>query len=166
MAWLKQKEDLKITNMKQHIERMIKENLELVKNTKSDKKVYESLYIKEFEKEAETLGRALEYIKFLEREKYENDIILMTADNRKYRKKYLAEERKKNPQLLYPDADEIYMKYFMQRHIIQLMAQEIYLLDREVPYSGKNGNIYAWTGTDEIINYFTSQIEKIFEVKK
>ena len=144
MAWLKKKKDPEIEKMKAHIKSIINENNE----------------------EAETLERALEYIKFLEREKYENDIILMTADNRKYRKKYLAEERKKNPQLLYPDADEIYMKYFMQRHIIQLMAQEIYLLDREVPYSGKNGNIYAWTGTDEIINYFTSQIEKIFEVKK
>lgn len=143
MAWLKKKNDPEIEKMKAHIKSMIDENNE----------------------EAETLERALEYIKFLEREKYENDIILMTADNRKYRKKYLAEERKKDPKLLYPDADEIYMKYFMQRHIINLMAQEIYLLDREVPYSGKNGNIYAWTGTDEIINYFTSQIEKIFEVK-
>ena len=57
MAWLKRKEDLKITNMKQHIERMIKENLELVENAKDDKEVYESLYIKEFEKDAETLGK-------------------------------------------------------------------------------------------------------------
>lgn len=144
MAWLKKKNDPEIEKMKARIKSMIDENNE----------------------EAETLERALEYIKFLEREKYENDLILMTADNRKYRKMYLAEERKKDPKLLYPDADEIYMKYFMQRHIIQLMAQEIYLLDREVPYSDKNGNIYAWTGTDEIIKYFTSQIEKIFEVKK
>jgi hypothetical protein len=144
MAWLKKERDPEIEKMKSSIKSMIDENNE----------------------EAEILERTLEYIKFLEREKYENDLILMTADNRKYRKKYLAEERKKDPKLLYPDADEIYMKYFMQRHIIQLMAQEIYLLDREVPYSGKNGNIYAWTGTDEIINYFTSQIEKIFEVKK
>ena len=166
MAWLKKKNDPEIEKMKAHIKSMIDENNELVEAAKCDTDIYEAFYIKEFEKEAETLERALEYIKFLEREKYENDIILMTADNRKYRKKYLAEERKKNPQLLYPDADEIYMKYFMQRHIIQLMAQEIYLLDREVPYSGKNGNIYAWTDTDEIINYFTSQIEKIFEVKK
>lgn len=143
MAWLKKERDPEIEKMKSRIKSMIDENNE----------------------EAEILERTLEYIKFLEREKYENDLILMTADNRKYRKKYLAEERKKDPKLLYPDADEIYMKYFMQRHIINLMAQEIYLLDREVPYSGKNGNIYAWTGTDEIINYFTSQIEKIFEVK-
>ena len=166
MARLKKKKDIEIEKMKKYIQFIINEDLYLISNAKIDSAMCDDLYVKELEKEADILGRALEYIKYLEREKWENDIILMTADNRKYRKKYLAEERKKDPKLLYPDADEIYMKYFMQRNIIKLMAQEIYLLDREVPYSSANGNIYAWSGIDEIINFFTSQVEEIYEVKK
>lgn len=166
MARIDKKKDVEIEKMKKHIQLMIDENLYLVNSAEDDPEEYEASYVKECKKQAETLDKALEYIKFLEREKWENDLILSTADNRKYRKKYLAEERKKDPKLLYPDADEIYMKYFIQRHIINLMAQEIYLLDREVPYSGKNGNIYAWTGTDEITDFFTSQVENIFGVKK
>ena len=45
--------------------------------------------------------------------------ILETFDNRKYRNKYLKEERAKRKGLLYPDADEIYMKYFNQRNQIE-----------------------------------------------
>lgn len=38
--------------------------------------------------------------------------ILDLADNRTYRKKYLEERRKEQPDLLYPDADEIYRRYY------------------------------------------------------
>ena len=42
--------------------------------------------------------------------KYER--ILDIWNERPYRKKYLEERRKENPKLLYPDADEIYQKYY------------------------------------------------------
>ena len=48
-----------------------------------------------------------------ELEKYEKTLDIF--DERKYRKKYLEEERAKRPNLLYPDADEIYERYFQQR---------------------------------------------------
>ena len=38
--------------------------------------------------------------------------ILGLADNRIYRKKYLEERRKEQPNLLYPDSDEIYRRYY------------------------------------------------------
>ncbi len=38
--------------------------------------------------------------------------ILDLADNRIYRKKYLEERRKEQPNLLYPDGDEIYQRYY------------------------------------------------------
>ena len=38
--------------------------------------------------------------------------ILDLADNRIYRKKYLEERRKDQPNLLYPDSDEIYQRYY------------------------------------------------------
>ena len=37
--------------------------------------------------------------------------ILDLADDRIYRKKYLEERRKEQPNLLYPDSDEIYQRY-------------------------------------------------------
>ena len=38
--------------------------------------------------------------------------ILGLAGNRIYRKKYLEERRKEQPNLLYPDSDEIYRRYY------------------------------------------------------
>lgn len=38
--------------------------------------------------------------------------ILGLADNRIYRKKYLEERRKEQPNLLYPGSDEIYQRYY------------------------------------------------------
>lgn len=42
----------------------------------------------------------------------EYERILDIWNERPYRKKYLEERRKENPKLLYPDADEIYQKYY------------------------------------------------------
>lgn len=49
--------------------------------------------------------------------------ILEVFDDREYRKKYLKEERAKRSGLLYPDSDEIYMKYFNQREQIEELKQ-------------------------------------------
>ena len=48
----------------------------------------------------------------LQEENKEYERVLDIFDERKYRKKYLEEERAKRPNLLYPDADEIYKKYY------------------------------------------------------
>ena len=46
-------------------------------------------------------------------------------DKRTYRKKYLEERRKETPNLLYPDGDEIYKRYYEQKKQIDLMAEYI-----------------------------------------
>ena len=51
--------------------------------------------------------------------------ILEVFDDRKYRKKYLEERRKEEPNLLYPDGDEIYKRYYEQKKQIDLMAEYI-----------------------------------------
>lgn len=51
--------------------------------------------------------------------------ILEIFDCRKYRKKYLEERRKEEPDLLYPDGDEIYKRYYEQKKQIDLMAEYI-----------------------------------------
>lgn len=56
--------------------------------------------------------------------KQEEDIedyekILDIYDERKYRKQYLEEERAKRKNLLYPDSDEIYQRYFEQKEEIE-----------------------------------------------
>lgn len=40
-------------------------------------------------------------------------------ENRKYYKKYLKERRKEEPNLLYPDFDEVYQRYFEQKDKIE-----------------------------------------------
>lgn len=77
---------------------------------------------KEEMKEALRVGddrTVIEYIEQLEnklREQEENiedyERILDIFDKREYRKKYLEERRKEEKGLLYPDADEIYKKYY------------------------------------------------------
>lgn len=46
-------------------------------------------------------------------------------DEREYRKKYLEERRKEEPNLLYPDGDEIYKRYYEQKEIIKELQLNI-----------------------------------------
>lgn len=48
----------------------------------------------------------------LKRDNGEYELILDIWDNRTYRKKYLEERRAEQPNLLYPDGDEIYERYY------------------------------------------------------
>ena len=48
----------------------------------------------------------------LKSDNLEKSRILEVFDDRKYRKKYLEERRKEEPNLLYPDGDEIYKRYY------------------------------------------------------
>ena len=51
--------------------------------------------------------------------------ILGLADNRIYRKKYLEERRKEQPNLLYPDSDEIYRRYYELKEENEHLHKEI-----------------------------------------
>ena len=51
--------------------------------------------------------------------------ILGLADNRIYRKKYLEEKRKEQPNLLYPDSDEIYQRYYELKEENEHLHREI-----------------------------------------
>lgn len=48
----------------------------------------------------------------LKSDNLEKERVLEIFDNRKYRKRYLKERRKEEPNLLYPDGDEIYKRYY------------------------------------------------------
>lgn len=68
--------------------------------------------------------------------------ILDLADNRIYRKKYLEERRKEQPNLLYPDGDEIYQRYYElkeenEHNKLLLNLNNNFTIDK------KNGN-YKW----------------------
>lgn len=51
--------------------------------------------------------------------------ILGLADNRIYRKKYLEERRKEQPNLLYPDSDEIYQRYYELKQENEQLRTEV-----------------------------------------
>ena len=51
--------------------------------------------------------------------------ILGLAVNRIYRKKYLEERRKEQPNLLYPDSDEIYRRYYELKEENEELYREI-----------------------------------------
>lgn len=51
--------------------------------------------------------------------------ILEVFDDRKYRKKYLKERRKEEPDLLYPDGDEIYKRYYEQKKQIDFLSSKL-----------------------------------------
>lgn len=65
-----------------------------------------------------------EYVLKLMEDNKDYEDLLDMFDNRTYRKLYLQEERKKRKGLLYPDADEIYQKYFDQREFIELLKEK------------------------------------------
>lgn len=90
-----------------HIKRLHK-LIDLVKNNSTINLVYalnEDLFLKDLE--------ALLYqYNLLEEDNKHFKFMFDTFNNRKYRKKYLKLRRKEQPNLLFPDADEIYEKYF------------------------------------------------------
>lgn len=71
------------------------------------------------------LDRLQKENKELKSDNLEKARILEMFDDRKYRKKYLEERRKEETNLLYPDGDEIYKRYYEQKKQIDLMAEYI-----------------------------------------
>lgn len=66
----------------------------------------------------------------------EYDMIFDTFSKRKYAHRYLEERRKENPNLLAPDSDEIYEKYYQLKERI----------DKAIEYLEHNGYGYDCTG--------------------
>lgn len=101
----------------------------------------------------------------------EYERILDIYDQREYRKRYLEERRKEQPNLLYPDADEIYKRYYEQQEqlqekdkIIELMAEMI--TEAKFCYFKKeNGGEllgkYRCYNKDEWIEYFTKKAREV-----
>ena len=74
----------------------------IIKETRINKALENNIEVKKLRKENEKLkSDNLEYQRI-------QDI----SDKRTYRKKYLEERRKEEPNLLYPDSDEIYQRYY------------------------------------------------------
>ena len=93
--------------------------------------------------------------------------ILDTFDKREYRKRYLEEERAKRPKLLYPDADEIYQRYYEQKaeiekkdKIIDLMAIYIDLADENIHKRLKKDDVAYYGSKHCIKEYFINKVEK------
>lgn len=90
--------------------------------------------------------------------------ILDLADDRIYRKKYLEERRKEQPNLLYPDADEIYQRYYELKQENEELKNENRRL-KVIRYSTEYGteNIHLITKSDLVqidINKYMIEIEK------
>jgi len=65
------------------------------------------------------IDTVLNLIKKQQEEIEEYKMLFDEANARKYRKRYLKERRKEQPNLLYPDFDEIYKRYYEQKEEIE-----------------------------------------------
>lgn len=99
------------------MEQDINENIKILEESIIQRKYH--LYKKDLKKCVSNLIKA-----YKELEEENKDLIsdnldyqrtLDIFDKRTYRKKYLEERRKEEPNLLYPDADEIYKRYYKLR---------------------------------------------------
>lgn len=77
--------------------------------------------------------------------------VLEIFDNRKYRKRYLKERRKEEPNLLYPDGDEIYKRYYELKKQIDLMAEQLAGL---TIWDNEKEEPLILTDKDEVKQYF------------
>ena len=75
------------------------------------------LYKENQEKDKE-IERLNNIINELKEEVCEYEQLIDIQDKREYHKRYLEERRKEQPNLLYPDYDEIYKRYYAQKDII------------------------------------------------
>lgn len=119
-----QKTELAVLNEKQ------KDMNKLINTVKS--------YKGQFKRQEKQIRELQKENKELKLDNLEKARILEVFDDRKYRKKYLKERRKEEPNLLYPDGDEIYKRYYEQKKQIDLMAEKI-----NEAYFEEN-NFYDW----------------------
>ena len=88
-------------------------------------------------------------------------------DKRTYRKKYLEERRKEEPNLLYPDTDEIYRRYYELKKENQQLRNEYRNIQQDAYIQGRAEEQQK---AEQIIyeNYISKQIikDKIEELSK
>ena len=87
----------------------------------------------------------------LKSDNLEKERLLEIFDNRKYRKRYLKERRKEEPNLLYPDGDEIYKRYYELKKQIDLMAEQLAGL---TIWDNEKEEPLILTDKDEVKQYF------------
>ena len=147
-----------------------------------------SLLDEEEIKENESVNKSIELILNLieklqkENEKLkENNMeykrILDLADNRIYRKKYLEERRKEELNLLYPDSDEIYQRYYELKQENEKLKNKLLdtlegqkVIKEETPQYIKENYIQK-DKIEEILSEteitdFNSLVEAFLEIKK
>lgn len=94
-----------VENKTKELKEQLEEEQELnkiIKNTRINKILENNIEVKKLREENEKLkADNLEYQRIQD-----------LSDKRTYRKKYLEERRKEEPNLLYPDSDEIYQRYY------------------------------------------------------
>ena len=103
--------------------------------------------------------------------------ILGLADNRIYRKKYLEERRKEELNLLYPDSDEIYQRYYELKQENEKLKNKLLdtlegqkVIKEETPQYIKENYIQK-DKIEEILSEteitdFNSLVEAFLEIKK
>lgn len=99
----------------------------------------------------------------LKSDNLEKGRILEVFDNRKYRKKYLEERRKEEPNLLYPDGDEIYKRYYEQKKQIDLITN--YLAEQDLGHyikedGGEIMGLFRCYNKDDWKQHFEEQAKK------
>lgn len=99
----------------------------------------------------------------LEELKEDNNTLEMmfdTANAREYRKKYIEERRKEQPNLYCPDFDEIYERYYKQKAEIEQMKEDYQILKDDI-----EGHRIVYVDTPEFEEKYLKK-DKIRELKE
>lgn len=105
----------------------------------------------------------------LQEDNQEWKMIFDVFNEREYRKKYLEEERAKRPKLLYPDADEIYKRYYELKtensNITRELLSRTDKLNDSIPKQIIRNKIKEYDGLKEIdITAYEEQIKPLKEL--
>lgn len=105
----------------------------------------------------------------LQEDNQEWKMIFDVFNEREYRKKYLEEERAKRPKLLYPDADEIYKRYYELKtensNITRELLSRTDKLNDSIPKQIIRNKIKEYYGLKEIdITAYEEQIKPLKEL--
>ena len=103
------------------------------------------------------------YTREIEELKEDNNALEMmidTANAREYRKKYIEERRKEQPNLYYPDFDEIYERYYKQKAEIEQLKENYQILKDDI-----EGHNLVYVDTPEFEEKYISK-DKIKELKE
>lgn len=88
------------------------------------------------------------------------EMMIDTANEREYRKKYIEERRKEQPNLYCPDFDEIYERYYKQKAEIEQMKKDYQILKDDI-----EGHRIAYVDTPEFEENYINK-DKIKEIRE